>query len=287
MTYIEKAKQRYVTSRTDSQTILPIGKRQAEEFLVITAGGCLLSLNAGFINGATLLHSTYTATHVTGALTKSSLFLQEGNTVDFGFIILNVLGFILGSAICAITITKQSFHLCRSYLYVFAMGTALLLASFFISFYYPDSRNYVYCISVASGMQNAMTTSYSGNVLRTTHMTGTATDIGIVIGRILKGHYEDVWKLKLMVPMMLSFFLGGLLAGVAYDHLAEQHHILLINVGIFGGTGLLYLIYLVTAIVRFDLVEKKDDDSFCSSAYGEEGKETKGDVFSDNDDDAL
>jgi uncharacterized membrane protein YoaK (UPF0700 family) len=107
---------------------------------------------------------------VTGALTKAAIFLQEGNTVDFGFITLNILCFILGSALCAMTITKQSFHLCRSYLYVFAMGTLLLLASYLLAFYLPHRRDYVYCVSVACGMQNAMTTSYSGNVLRTTHM---------------------------------------------------------------------------------------------------------------------
>ena len=86
--------------------------------------------------------------------------------MDFGFILLLVSGFMTGSALCAMTITKQSFHLCRSYLHVFAMGTLLLLASYMLSFYFPHRREYVICVSVACGMQNAMTTSYSGNVLR-------------------------------------------------------------------------------------------------------------------------
>ena len=32
---------------------------------------------------------------------------------------------------------------------------------------------------VASGMQNAMTTTYGGAVVRTTHVTGSITDIGV------------------------------------------------------------------------------------------------------------
>jgi hypothetical protein len=34
--------------------------------------------------------------------------------------------------------------------------------------------------------QNAMVTAYSGAVLRTTHITGMSTDIGIVIGKYLR-----------------------------------------------------------------------------------------------------
>jgi uncharacterized membrane protein YoaK (UPF0700 family) len=260
--FMKKAKMQRINSRAEGQTVPAISQREAEEFVVIVAGGCLLSLNAGFINAATLLHSGYTVTHVTGALTKAAIFLQEGNTVDFGFIALNVVGFITGSALCAMTITKQSFHLCRSYLHVFTMGTLLLVASYLLSFYFPDRRDYVYCVSVACGMQNAMTTSYSGNVLRTTHMTGTATDIGIVLGRVLKGHWEDVWKLQLMVPMLLSFFLGGLLAAVSFEQQRQRQHILLVNVGLFGGTALLYAAYLFTAIARFDLTENIESDSF-------------------------
>ena len=56
-TFIQKAKQQRFASRTVSQTLPAISQREAEEFGVIVAGGCLLSLNAGFINAATLLHS--------------------------------------------------------------------------------------------------------------------------------------------------------------------------------------------------------------------------------------
>eukprot|EP00603_Paraphysomonas_imperforata_P001079 CAMPEP_0114412242 /NCGR_PEP_ID=MMETSP0103-20121206/220_1 /TAXON_ID=37642 ORGANISM="Paraphysomonas imperforata, Strain PA2" /NCGR_SAMPLE_ID=MMETSP0103 /ASSEMBLY_ACC=CAM_ASM_000201 /LENGTH=292 /DNA_ID=CAMNT_0001580243 /DNA_START=228 /DNA_END=1107 /DNA_ORIENTATION=+ len=237
-----------------------ISKREAEEFLVIVAGGCLLSANAGFINSSTLLQSGYTVTHVTGALTKASILLRDGNGVDFGFVMLNVLGFIIGSAICATIITKHVFHLSRCYIHVFTLGTLLLVLSYLLFFFFPDRRDYVYCVSVTCGMQNAMTTSYSGNVLRTTHMTGTATDIGIVLGRVLKGRYEDIWKLKLMVPMFISFFLGGLLAAVAFHEFS--HNILVVNIALFGGTGLLYVIYLLHAIAKFDLKENTEEDIF-------------------------
>jgi uncharacterized membrane protein YoaK (UPF0700 family) len=40
---------------------------------------------------------------------------------------------------------------------------------------------------MAMGMQNAMTTKFSGAVIRTTHITGLTTDMGIVTANWLQG----------------------------------------------------------------------------------------------------
>ena len=61
-----------------------------------------------------------------------------------------------------------------------------------------------------SGMQNAMTTNYGSAVVRTTHVTGSITDIGIVLGRIIvKGDYSQLWKLQLLSAFVLSFAIGA------------------------------------------------------------------------------
>merc|ERR1711998_24401 len=82
----------------------------------------------------------------------------------------------------------------------------------------------VLLLSVASGLQNAMTTAYGGAVVRTTHVTGTVTDMGIEIGKILfhrdqSGH----WKFKLLSCLLFFFILGsycGSLLSTAYEHAA-------------------------------------------------------------------
>ena len=43
-----------------------------------------------------------------------------------------------------------------------------------------DRRNYL--ASVGCGLQNATTSTYSGAVVRTTHVTGLFTDLGILLG---------------------------------------------------------------------------------------------------------
>ena len=91
-------------------------------------------------------------------------------------------------------------------------------------------------------MQNAMTTGYSGSVLRTTHMTGMSTDVGIILGKLAKGDQKDLWKLAMFLPMMLGYMIGGTIGAKAVTDLGS--YALIMNVVLFSGTGLLYVFYL-------------------------------------------
>ncbi|MCM1129266.1 MAG: DUF1275 domain-containing protein [Alistipes senegalensis] len=74
------------------------------------------------------------------------------------------------------------------------------------------------------GLQNAIITRISNAVIRTTHVTGIVTDIGIEFGKMLFwnrgiGKEDEIYvranrgKLVLLVNLLLMFFLGGV-AGV-------------------------------------------------------------------------
>ncbi len=71
-----------------------------------------------------------------------------------------------------------------------------------------------YLASAACGLQNAMITTFSGAVVRTTHMTGIITDLGIMIGESLRGRQFDRRKAKLFLFIFFGFLLGGV-AGAA------------------------------------------------------------------------
>lgn len=77
------------------------------------------------------------------------------------------------------------------------------------------------------------------SILRTTHTTGMATDIGICLGRIAKGKPNELWKLQVQIPLLLSFFVGGVAGCAAYAYLRK--HAMFVCVGLFGGIGLLYI----------------------------------------------
>ena len=73
------------------------------------------------------------------------------------------------------------------------------------------------------GLQNAIVTKMSHAEIRTTHMTGVVTDIGIEIGRMLywnkselanKYHYVQFNNLKLKLHLLiLGMFMTGALIG--------------------------------------------------------------------------
>ncbi|HEY2039556.1 MAG TPA: YoaK family protein [Edaphobacter sp.] len=77
------------------------------------------------------------------------------------------------------------------------------------------------------GLQNAIITKISDAVIRTTHLTGMVTDIGIALGRIvsamLKGTAEiagdeDLLKLRLLSSLIGLFFIGGLTGALGFKH---------------------------------------------------------------------
>ncbi|MBP6615545.1 MAG: DUF1275 domain-containing protein, partial [Aquabacterium sp.] len=80
------------------------------------------------------------------------------------------------------------------------------------------------------GLQNAMITKVSNSVIRTTHVTGMVTDIGIELGRLLYWNRTpdspehpavraNLRRLRLHVSLVLMFFLGGLLGALGFKHL--------------------------------------------------------------------
>jgi len=78
-------------------------------------------------------------------------------------------------------------------------------------------------VAYAMGAQNAMTTFFSGAIVRTTHVTGSLTDIGIETAALFLrrsgmkcGH--KTWKLEVLLCFVAGFFAGasiGLLCALA------------------------------------------------------------------------
>ncbi len=79
-------------------------------------------------------------------------------------------------------------------------------------------------LSLIMGLQNAIVTQISGAVVRTTHMTGIVTDLGIESGRLLYVNVHDRGarvlanrdKLKLHALILAGFFCGGVLGAIGF-----------------------------------------------------------------------
>ncbi|TAN74730.1 MAG: DUF1275 domain-containing protein, partial [Magnetospirillum sp.] len=80
------------------------------------------------------------------------------------------------------------------------------------------------------GLQNAIITKVSNSEIRTTHMTGIITDIGIELGKLFyinsqseSAHYQPVrankGRLVVLSSLLLSFFCGGAAGAVGFNHI--------------------------------------------------------------------
>ncbi len=86
---------------------------------------------------------------------------------------------------------------------------------------YPDLI--ALCLLFAMGMQNSFVTSISHSVVRTTHLTGLFTDLGIDFSQLF--FYKDqenknklVKSIKLRLTIIWMFFFGGIIGGILYKY---------------------------------------------------------------------
>lgn len=73
------------------------------------------------------------------------------------------------------------------------------------------------------------------NLIRTTHLTGTSTDIGLIAGQMLRGHYKNAWKFKVLVGLASAFWFGGFVS--FYSASALMSHSLWISAALFLTIG--------------------------------------------------
>jgi len=105
----------------------------------------------------------------------------------------------------------------------FIEGSLLLLVSYLL-INYPDSRynaQFIICFSV--GLQNGMTSTYSNNVMRTTHITGMINDTFMLVGYWIRTRNirADFWRLKVFFPIWLGFLVGSGFGTWAYINIGD------------------------------------------------------------------
>ena len=127
-----------------------------------------------------------------------------------------VVSFFVGATFSGFLIRQQSLHAGRRY------GVALMIEGVLLTGAWLGLRaNHVsgeVLAAMACGLQNALATSYSGAVLRTTHMTGVVTDLGIELGKLVYWNADpslpmpvraDRDRLKVLGGLLAAFLVGG------------------------------------------------------------------------------
>lgn len=183
----------------------------------VEVGGFLLALNAGFINAIGLLGFKHQAvSHLTGTSTFLSLAITQTDLQEVIHLLLVMLSFILGAAYSGLVIGNTALKLGRRYSMALLTESALLLVSMILL--NQDSLAGHFFASAACGLQNAMTTTYSGAVVRTTHVSGLFTDLGVALGLRCRGQKSDSRKIVLYCILIAGFIVGGVIGAILFAH---------------------------------------------------------------------
>jgi uncharacterized membrane protein YoaK (UPF0700 family) len=91
------------------------------------------------------------------------------------------------------------------------------------------------------GVQNAMVSHYKGAIIRTTHLSGVLTDIGLALGYKARGLNVEKRRIFLHLLIFIGFLLGGLIASALYPYLKLNSF--LIPAGLSLGMSMAYWIF--------------------------------------------
>lgn len=174
--------------------------------------GCLcLAFTAGFVNSITVLGFVgNSVSHVTGTVTVAAELLAKGDVAKLYKVFSILLFFVLGAAISGLLVKDESLKLGRNYGYALLIESGFILMS--IILFMNNSFWGELFASLACGLQNALVTTFSGTVIRTTHLTGIVTDLGSSLGMMLSKNKFDISKVKLQFSILIGFSFGAFCA---------------------------------------------------------------------------
>jgi uncharacterized membrane protein YoaK (UPF0700 family) len=189
----------------------PLKRLQPKSILL---SGCVLAFCIAVVNAGFVLLTGTSVSHMTGDVSRLALNLTGENrdmTITSFRVGIASLGFILGAITSGLIVHHPQVEISRPYgRMVIAVGVLLLLAHAWL----PVIPTLAIGIgALACGMQNALATRYHGIILRTTHLTGLFTELGVAIGMRLRGYPVPHGSIWVPAGLSLAFFLGALTGG--------------------------------------------------------------------------
>lgn len=204
---------------------LPMFRHRQERKLIHNIKlASLLSFVAGLVNAAGFFALDVLTTNITGHFAVFVNGLSDHGleiTFYYGFFVFSFFaGAFFSSFLMEVRALKNSKTIGLTPL---LLESAILIVIAFLS----DEilHEYPYLIGCfllfAMGIQNALVTTISRSIVRTTHLTGIFTDLGIELSQLIfykqNHHQKIIWSsIKLHLSIIISFFVGIVAGGFLY-----------------------------------------------------------------------
>ncbi|MEO6698436.1 MAG: YoaK family protein [Paraperlucidibaca sp.] len=180
----------------------------------IEYGAFTLALLAGIVNAVGVMGvAPHALSHLSGTATwlGASVWQSGSAVLHLSCVMLSFVG---GSALSGVMLSGSDVRAGRHY------DTLLLIEGLLLVVAYLALREGfsvgVYFASSACGLQNALATHYSNAIVRTTHVTGIFTDLGLMLGGWLRGKRFDGRKARLFGLIITGFIGGGIIGAKLY-----------------------------------------------------------------------
>lgn len=196
--------------------------------------GYALAFIAGATNAGGFLAVRQYTSHMTGIVSSMADNIALGQQ---GVVLTRIgaaISFLIGAATCAVLVNYARRRQIQSEHALPLLLEALLLLCFALmgarlsqieGLFVPAT---VMLLCFIMGLQNAVITKLSKAEIRTTHVTGIVTDIGIELGKFVywnssgtdpqRAVQVDRNHLRVLSSLLASFFVGGILGALGFKH---------------------------------------------------------------------
>ncbi|WP_068397873.1 YoaK family protein [Kribbia dieselivorans] len=187
-----------------------------------------LALHAGVLNSVGFVATATYTSHMTGLTAALADHLVLGDLGLVGISVVAIVSFVVGSATCAILFNWGRRRQLRSkYASVLVLEASVVLLFGLLADAVTWSHRawlFIPVLCFTMGLQNALVTKASQARIRTTHITGMVTDIGIELGKALyRPRRADLppvvantEQLRHHLTLVSLFFLGGVIGAAGY-----------------------------------------------------------------------
>ncbi|OFA04440.1 YoaK family protein [Duganella sp. HH101] len=192
--------------------------------------GRSLAFVAGAVNAGGFFAVGQYTSHMTGIVSSLADNAALGEVRLLAAGVVSLLAFVLGAAVSAILINWGRRRGAQSQYALPLIVEAALLLCFGLMGARLDASGQISAIVAllcfVMGLQNAIVTKVSRAEIRTTHVTGLVTDIGIELGKLFFWNGDsadkvvaDRGKLRLLGSLLAMFLLGGLAGAFGFKYL--------------------------------------------------------------------
>ncbi len=189
--------------------------------------GILTAFVAGMVNVSSLIIFFSFTSNVTGYYAILASEIVKGNIYQVLIVLSWIFLFFFGgfvSNLIVISLNNRNTYLAHSLPIVLEILCLMFIGIYGDFFYQETLRETEVLVSVmlfAMGLQNGLTASISNFSVKTTHLTGATTDLGIFFSMFTKKRFRNNQvikdKAKLIFSIFISYVVGAIVASYYFN----------------------------------------------------------------------